>query len=146
MKRSSFISSIHRDACFTGKKSEDQYFGRFLVKFDNVKLEASAVMWGHSRKYVEIEKKLIQYLDLSAHKYAQEKCGLKWIFMENKCLKSAKLLGINYFKASPCWISATLNHNNKVGINLHGEANYMTDGEREIIVSAWGNDFHANTV
>ena len=47
--------------------------------------------------------------------------------MENKCLRFAEGLGINDFKASPCWISATLKHYNKVGINLHGEENDMTD-------------------
>ena len=65
-------------------------------------MEASTVMRGRSRKYVEIENKLIQYLDLCAHKYAQEKCGVSWIFMEMKCLKFAQGLGINEFKASPC--------------------------------------------
>ena len=55
-----------------------------------------------SRKYAEIGKKLMQYLDLCSHKYAQEECGLRRIFMENKCLKFAEVLGINDFKASRC--------------------------------------------
>ena len=59
-KRRSFLNSSHCAAWFTGTKSEDQYFGRFVVNFDNGKLEASAVMLGRSRIYVEIEKKLIQ--------------------------------------------------------------------------------------
>ena len=37
MKRSSFLKSSHFSAWFTGTKSEEQYFGRFLVKFDNGK-------------------------------------------------------------------------------------------------------------
>ena len=45
--------------------------------------------------------------------------------MKNKCTKFAKGLVINDFKASPLWISARLKRNNKVGINLHGEENYM---------------------
>ena len=98
MKRSSFLNSSHCAACFTGTKSEEQSFGRFLVKFDNGKLEASAVIRGHSRKCAEIEKKLIQYLDLRAHRYAQDTCGVRWIFMENKCLKFAEGLGLNDFK------------------------------------------------
>ena len=68
-------------------KFEEKYFGWFLVKFDNGKLEVSAVMRGRSRKCVKIEKKLIRYLDLRVHKYDQDKCGLRWIFMENKLLK-----------------------------------------------------------
>ena len=31
MKRSSFLNSSHCAACFTGTKSEEHYFGRFLV-------------------------------------------------------------------------------------------------------------------
>ena len=58
----------------------------------------------------------------------------------------AEGLGLNYFKALPCWISVTLKRNKKVGINLHDEANDMTDEEREMIMSAWHKDFHANIV
>ena len=76
---------------------------------------------------MEIEKKLIQYLDLRAHKYYQDKCGVRWIFMEHKCLNFAEGLGLNDLKSSPCYISATLKRNKKVGINLYGEANDMTD-------------------
>ena len=39
----SFINYSHFSACFTGAKSEEQYFGRFLVKFDNGQLEESVV-------------------------------------------------------------------------------------------------------
>ena len=71
MKRISFLDSSHCAACFTGGgKSEEKYFGRFLVKFDNMKLESSAVMPCGRRKYVEIEKRVIQYSDIRAHKYA----------------------------------------------------------------------------
>ena len=125
MNRISLLNYIHYAAWFTGTKSEEQYFGRFLVKFDNGKLEAIAVMRGCSRKYLKIEKKLIQYLDLCEHKYAQDKCGVKWIFMEKKCLNFAEGLGLNDFKASPLWISDTINRNKKFRINLYGEANDM---------------------
>ena len=127
MKRIYFLKFSHCAAWFTGTKSEEQYFGRFIIKFDNRQLEASVVMRGRSYKYVEIEKKLIQYLDIHAHKYPQEKYGVGWIFMENKWLKFAKGSGINDFKASPFWISATLKRNKKVGINLHGAENDMKD-------------------
>ena len=101
-------------------------------------------MRDHSRKYVEIERKLIEYLDLRAQKYVQDKCGVRWIFMEKECLKSAGGLGSNDFKSSPRWISATLRHNKKVGINLYGEANDMIYEDRDIIMSALRKDFHAN--
>ena len=104
------------------------------------------MMRGRSRKYAEIEKKLIYYLDIHAHKYAQDKCGLRWMFMLNKLLNFVEGLGINNLKASPCWISATLKRNKKVGINFHGESNDMTDEKREIIMSAWCKYFHAKIV
>ena len=47
----SFITSSNCAACFTSTKSEEQYFGLFLVKFDNGRLESSAVMRGRSHKY-----------------------------------------------------------------------------------------------
>ena len=80
-----------------------------------------------------IEKKPIQYLDIHAHKYKQYKFGVMWFFMANKFLNFAEILGITDFKASTCSESATLQRNNKVGINSHGEENFMTDEERQII-------------
>jgi hypothetical protein len=54
----------------------------------------------------KIENKLIkEYLDLHAHKYAQDKCGVGWIFMEKKCLKFAKGLGLN---DSICMVKAMM--------------------------------------
>ena len=47
--------------------------------------------------------------------------------MENKWLNFVEGLGINEFKASPFYISATFKRNEKVEINLNGEANDITD-------------------
>ena len=143
MKRIYFLNYGYCAAQFTGRKSEGQYFVRFIVKFDNRQLEASAVMQGRSHKYVKVEKKLIEYLYILSHTYAQDKCVVPCIFMGKKCLKFSEGLGINKFKASPCWISPTLKRNKKLGINLHGESNDLTDEVREIIMAAWRNYFHA---
>ena len=101
-------------------------------------------MRGRRRKYVEIENKLVQYLYLRSHKYSQYKCGVRWIFMENKCLKFVEGLGINDFKASPCCISATLKRNNKVAIDFPVESNYMTYEDMEIIMLSWCKYFYIN--
>ena len=58
-------------------------------------------------------------------------------------LEFSEGLGLNEFKSSPYWISATLKCNKKVGINLYGEENNMIDEEREIIKLAWWKGFHA---
>ena len=68
-------------------------------------------------------KKLIEYLDIRALNYNQNKFGVIWIFMEKKHPKFAEGLGINDFKALPCWISDTLKRNKKFWINMHGEVN-----------------------
>ena len=47
--------------------------------------------------------------------------------MENKFLKFSKGMGLNDLKALTYCISSTLKRIKKVGINLHGEENYMTN-------------------
>ena len=56
--------------------------------------------------------------------------------MEKKLLNFEERLGINDFKASPYWMSATLKRNKNFGIHLNGKANDMTDEETEMIMSA----------
>ena len=99
--RSSLINYIHYASYFTGTKIEEKYFWWFLVNFDNWSLEASAVVQCHSRKYMEIKKKLIQYLVLCAPKYALVKCRVSLIFMEKKLFKFASGLELNDFKSLP---------------------------------------------
>ena len=104
------------------------------------------MMQVRSRKHAEIDNKLIHYLDICTHKYPQDTCGVRCIFMENKILRFAEGLGLNDFKDSLCWISDTLNRNKKVVINLNDEANDITYQEKEIIMSEWRNDFYAKIV
>ena len=47
--------------------------------------------------------------------------------MENKFLKFGEGVGLNDLKALTYWISSTHKRIKKYGINLHGEANYMTN-------------------
>ena len=64
--------------------------------------------------------------------------------MQKQFLKFAEGLGLNDFKVSQFWSLAKLKRNKKVGINLYGEANYMTYEQRGIIMSEWCKDFHSN--
>ena len=59
-------------------------------------------------------------------------------------MKFTENLELNDFKASSCWISATLKRNEMFLMNSHGEANDMTYEDREIIMSAWSNNFYGN--
>ena len=54
----------------------------------------------------------------------------------------AKQLGYNDFKASPCWINKTLQRNNLTRVNLHGEANEMSEEEFKAVMGPWKKKFH----
>ena len=49
--------------------------------------------------------------------------------MIEKCLKWAKDLGLEDFRASDGWLNNTLRHHNMQRIRLHGEADDLTDEE-----------------
>ena len=71
---------------------------------------------------IQIISSLVEYLDLRAKSYKQDKCWVSWLHIQRKCLQFAKTFGFDDFVASPGWISDTLKHHGKIGINLHGEA------------------------
>jgi hypothetical protein len=144
MTKASFLRSPLSGDSITGTASEQVSFGRMLIQFENGALKPSDKMRGRVRKFEDIEKRLIQYLDLRARAYLQDKCGVSWITLVKKSLQFADLLGYSEdeFKASPGWVAATLKNYGKIGINLHGEANNMSEEARADIMKVWCVDFH----
>ena len=52
-------------------------------------------------------------------------------------------LWIENFNASSGWLAKTLNRYDRVGINLHGEADDMDPEERQRVISEWKDkEFH----
>ena len=79
-------------------KSQQQYFGRMLNKYKEVKLKPLEVKKDISRKYVPIEENLIEYVNVRAMSYKQEKCATSWGLLKEKCKKWAEDLGFFLFK------------------------------------------------
>jgi hypothetical protein len=144
MPNLAFLRSPLSGDSVTGAASEQASFGIMLKKFKNRTLKPSNKKRSRDRKFEDVEERLIKYLDLRARAHLQDKCGVSWVTLENRCLQFADLLGCSReeFKASPGWIAATLKNYGKLGVNLHGEANDMSKEERAEIMKVWCVEFH----
>ena len=80
---------------------------------------------------------------MNYRQYEKDKCGVSWLTLTNKSIQYADLLGLSQekFKGSPGWVANTLRIHGKVGINLHGEADDMTEKERNDIMDKWRTEF-----
>jgi hypothetical protein len=144
----SFLRSHASGPKFSGSKSECVSLGQHLKQYDaGILVEPGA---GHlkrrvSTKFEAVEKKLIKYIDLRAHHYKQDKCGVSWNLLRMKARQYADQLGIpaDDFKASDGWLSKTLNRHGRVGINLHGEGATMDEKTRIEVINNWKEtEFH----
>ena len=117
--------------------SECQSFSRYLKQFKAGTLKPSANVRTKARKYVDIETKLIEYVDLRAQQFGRTKCGLNWLHMKEKCEKWAEAAGHEHFQVSAGWINDTLKRNNRVAVKLHGEAAELPEEECAKVMAAW---------
>lgn len=91
-----------------------------------------------SGEYLEVEKKLVEYIKLRNERYERDYCGLSWLFMHEKALQfAAQVLdeeSLANFKASSGWISRVLKRNDLVGVRLTGESGEVNieDAEKEM--------------
>ena len=110
MSKVAFLRSSLSGDLFTGTRSEQCSFGLMLKSFDSGKLQPSSKKRSRDRKFQDIEKRLIEYLDLRVKVYKKDNCGVSWITITEKCLQFADLLGYEQheFKASPGWIADAL--------------------------------------
>lgn len=128
------------------RRSEESSFSQKLKAYKNNKLANSSRMRDKKELYPNTAKMLIQYLDLRANQYQQDKCGISWTTIQTKSLHFADMTGEaaeRNFEASPGWIQNILSRNNRVRINLHGEANDMDNDKRAKIMAKWKREkFH----
>ena len=144
LKQAVFLWSPESGEKIMGTLQQRQTFSRYLRQYDSGKLRPSQKRRNMTRKFVDIERKLINYLDMRERSYKLDKCGISWVVLQNKSLQYADLLGYEEgeFAASPGWIANTLKIYNKISVLCHGESNEMTDEFRRKVMDQWTKEFH----
>ena len=116
-----------------------------MKQFESGKLKATNSKRSSVSKYPELEKKLIAYVDIRAEKYLHDKCGVSTLHLQKKVIEWAEELGLDMhqFKGSAHFISNCIKRNNRIAVNLHGEANTYEPEERKQIMDKWKkNELH----
>ena len=86
-------------------------------------------------EYIEVEKKMVEYLELRRERFITDKCGLSWLILQDRAAKFADETlspeDRECFKISPGWIRNVLNRNNFINVKLAGEAGDVNPLEAE---------------
>ena len=143
ISKAAFLRTSSVPKCLnTSTKSQQSSFGKMYKKYLAKELKPDKVKRNRKRKFAAIEQLLWDYVEGRSKKYVKDKCGLSWLFMREKCLKWAKDLGIEGFKASPQWISKTLKRGNFTRVNLHGEGEEMLQEDFDEVIVLWHKEFY----
>lgn len=135
MAQAEFLRSSRSDAIFTGARSQKSSFSRWLKHYDEGKLQDSDMMREKKREFIDVELKLCAYLRARAEQYQTDKCGVSWLLLQEKCKIWGDELGhAGKFSVSNGWLNDTMKRYGFTQVNLHGEANDMTDDERETVM------------
>ena len=139
MAKSKFLKSDLTSEKFSGTPSEQVSFGNKLKQYHSGDLSLDDGDRKRKRKpmYPEIEKKMVEYIQLRAASYTTDTLGLSWNLMQAKARQYAKDLNVENFQASDGWLDNVLKRNDLVGIKMHGEAGDMSDDEHREIMNEW---------
>ena len=129
LSQAQFLKSSLSGPLIQGTRSEQCSFSANLKKYKIGELKNVEMKRVRTRQFAAVEEILVQYLKLRELNYKRDKLGISWLLMIEKCLKWAKDLGVEDFKASDGWLNNTLKHHNVQRIRLHGEADDLTDEE-----------------
>jgi hypothetical protein len=142
-----FLRSEESGPLFTGKVSEQQSFGRYLIKYKNGELKPTAKKRHYPRKYEDIETKVIQYMDLRRGLYKRDKTGASWTLFRTMCQQWAQNSGHADFRVTPGWVSETLKRYDRDDVrwdtgggdedNSINNNNTLAESEREAIMLTW---------
>ena len=108
-----------------GTRSECQLFGKYYNMFKAGTLLPNSNKRNRLGKYVNVELKLVRYINHQSRLYKQYKYGLSWSFLQEKARAYAldeEFDKYQQFDASSGWISNLLKRHDMTGVNLHGEA------------------------
>ena len=107
MKQAEFLRSDLSSSKFTKcTRSQQQSFGRMLKKYDDGVLKPHEGKRDKIRKYITIEKKMIDFIRLETLNQKTENPSLSWALLTKKCKEWAE--NFPEFKASPGWIHKTM--------------------------------------
>ncbi|KAL3929902.1 MAG: hypothetical protein SGBAC_012008, partial [Bacillariaceae sp.] len=111
LSRNAFLRSEASGPKFQDTQSRRNGFHRSLKKYQSGDLKPCSLMRLRSRKYHQIEDKLLDYIALQQAKknplYHAADLHLSYPEIKRRCLEWAKELGFPSFKCSNKWISDT---------------------------------------
>ena len=137
MKQTDFLKSSLTHTKIVGTINQRQSFSRMLKKFRSGTLKPLPGKREMTRKFVQVEERLIHYINLRTEKYKRDKCGLSWMLLKEKTMKWGNELGLEAFQASNGWITNTLRRYGITRVTLHDEANDLTDEDVEKVMTPW---------
>jgi hypothetical protein len=142
MSQAKFLCSDVSGTDIDGRnKSSRNSFARYMVTYGKNGLQPRDAKRLCDVKYHEIEKKLVQYVDLRSRLFKIDGKVLSWNIIVAKCEQWAQQEEdpkYKSFKASVGFISKALKRNNIDG--LHGEGNELSDEEGGDLITKFKED------
>ena len=133
MTNAQFLKSAMSGTDFTGTRSEQVSFGKYLRKYQNGELKPTSKKRSRKSKYKAMENKLVEYIKRRQRLHQQDESGISWILLKKKLLEWASLEEDEMYKnfeASPGFISRVLKDHNLSGVLLkHGKAKDVESNE-----------------
>ena len=137
-KQSDFLRSEYSGSEMSDSDKCRSQFSQKLRQYKSGKLvDRDDVFRVRSVKFGDIEKKVVQYLELREVSFVKTKCGLSWDLLLAKASQWAEKLEITNFSASRGWLQNVLHRNGFTMVIAHGEANEMDENEFQDQIAKW---------
>ena len=140
MSQAAFLRNDTAGKDMIGTRIEYQSLGKYYNMFKAGNLLPNSNKRKQLGKYVNVELKLMRYINHQARLYNQDKCGLSWSYLQKKARAYAlDEYSDKYqqFDASPGWILDLLKRHNFTGVNIHGEDEEIDKEKRIATISKW---------